>query len=81
MNEKDKLLKEISLVCYIPLEVVKAAIDSQFGFIQEIIKGGDRTEPDTLKNINVTHLGKFAVKPARKKFYEKLKDDRTKDTD
>ena len=81
MSPKDKILKDISLTFYIPLEVVKEIVDAQFGFIQEIIKGGDRTEPDTLKNINVTHLGKFAVKPSKITFYNKLKDDRTKGTE
>lgn len=81
MTPKDKILKDISLSFYIPLEVVKEIVGSQFDFIHEVIKGGDRTEPDTLKNINVTHLGKFAVKPSKIKFYEKLKDDRTKGTE
>lgn len=78
MNEKDKILKDISLNYYIPLEVVKAIIDEgQFGFIYETIKGGDRRNPETLMNINVTHLGKWAVKNSKMEFYKKLKDDRT----
>lgn len=81
MTEKDKILKDISLRLYIPLEVVKECVSAQFDFIHKIIKEGDRTDPDTLKNINVTHLGKWAVKPSKIKFYNKLKDDRTEDSE
>lgn len=81
MNEKDKILKEISLLNYIPLEVVRKIVDSQFEFVASVIKNCDRTEPGTFKNVNVQYLGKFAVKESKKKFYNKLKDDRTESTD
>lgn len=71
----DKIKKDISLRCYIPLEVVEAIVDGQFQFLYETIRSGDRRNPESLKNINITHIGKFAVKPARKKFYEKLKEE------
>ena len=82
MTEKDKIYKDISLTYYIPVEVVKAIInDGQFDFIYKTIKGGDRSNPETLKNINVTHLGKWAVKNSKMEFYKKLKDDRTENTE
>jgi hypothetical protein len=81
MTEKDKILKDISLTCYIPLEVVKKIVDSQFEFVANVIKSCDRDDPSTFKNVNVQYLGKFAVKESKKEFYNKPKDDRTKDSD
>jgi hypothetical protein len=81
VNKKDKILKDISLTCYIPLEVVKKIVSSQYEFIHDVIKGGDRDNPDTLKNINVQYFGKFAVKNSKREFYKKLKDDRTEGID
>lgn len=81
MNKKDKILKDISLRLHIPLVVVKKIVESQFEFIHDVIKNGDRTDPDTLKNIQVAYFGKFAVKQSKLDFYKKLKDDRTEGDD
>lgn len=81
ISEKDKILKDISLTYYIPLEVVKKIVDEQFDFVYTTIKNGDRSNPETLKNISVMHLGKFAVKNSKMEFYKKLKDDRTEGDD
>ena len=76
MTEKEKIYNDISLTYMTHLDVIGSVVDSQFDFIHGVIKGGDRKNPDTLKNIQVTHLGKFAVKESKKKFYNKLKEDR-----
>ena len=81
MTDKERIYKDISLSYSIPMEVVKEIVDAQFDFVYTTIKGGDRTNPETLKNINVMHLGKFVVKNSKMKFYKKLKDDRTEDTE
>jgi hypothetical protein len=81
VTEKDKILKDISLTLYIPLEVVKKIVESQFEFVAKVMKSCDRTDPDTFKNVNVQYLGKFAVKESKKSFYNKLKDDRTEGVD
>lgn len=79
MTKKEKILKDISLVYYIPLEVVEEVVDSQFKFIKDTISGVDREDPDSFVNIQVTHFGKFAYKPKKKRFYEKLRDNRDQD--
>jgi len=76
MTEKEKIIRDISLTFIVHEDVIEDVIGSQFSFIHDTIKGGDRTNPDTLKNIQVTHLGKFAVKESKKKFYNKLKEER-----
>ena len=76
MTEKEKIYNDISLTYMTHLDVIDSVVSSQFDFIHEVIKGGDRKNPDTLKNIQVTHLGKFAVKESKIKFYNKLKEDR-----
>lgn len=81
MNPKESIINNISEVLGIPVQTVKSIINSQFSFVTYIIKKGDRSNPDTLENVNIQYFGKFAVKPARKKYYEGLNDGGTEDID
>jgi nucleoid DNA-binding protein len=83
LSEKEKIMKDISLRCYIPLEVVESVIDSQFKFLADTISSGDRRNPSTLKSVNLKNLGRFVIKETRMEFYKKLKEDadRVKDVE
>ena len=65
----------------LPFKVVEGIVNSQFSFVADVISKGDRNNPDTLKNVNVQYFGKFAVKETRKRYYEKLNNGGTEDTD
>jgi nucleoid DNA-binding protein len=77
---KEYIEKKIAKELGISLDTVKEIVKSQWSFVAGVIKGCDRTDPETFKNVNVQYFGKFAVKETKKKFYKGLKDDRTEDT-
>ena len=69
-------------------EVVENIVENQFRFVNEIIKNSDVFNLDTLKEVNITYLGKYKPKIGRilthlKKWhpeeYKKLEEDGTKD--
>jgi hypothetical protein len=74
-------MRDIAQTYDLPIWVIEMIINSQFEFVANVIKNCDRTNPSTFKNINLQYFGKFAVKEARKKYYEKLKNDRTESDD
>jgi nucleoid DNA-binding protein len=77
---RDTIINEIALQYDIPVDVVSQIVNSQFSFVANVISKGDRTNPDTLKNVNLQYFGKFAVKEARKRYYKKV-NDRTESDD
>ena len=81
ISNKENIEREIADELGLPLDVVKEIVKSQFSFVADIIKNCDRTDPETFKNINIQYLGKFAVKETRRRYYNKLKDDRAEDID
>jgi len=57
-----KIIKEIALKENLPVETVKKIVESQFYFVRAIMAEGKKGYPKTFKTIQLTHLGKFALR-------------------
>lgn len=66
MQKKLKpLIKQISLKYNIPVDVVLAAVNSQFECAREMAKQGEQGKPDTFLNVRFKHLGLLVAKPKK----------------
>jgi hypothetical protein len=58
----ETIIKEISVELCLPVEVVKAIIESQFQCAREATRKGEAGEPSTFLNIRFKHLGLLVAK-------------------
>ena len=64
-----KIIKEIALKERLPVETVKKVVELQFHFVRKIMAEGEKGNPETFKTIQLTHLGKFALREKMLKNY------------
>jgi len=65
-----KIIQKIAKERKLSTEVVTKIVHSQFKFVKDTMALGEKNKPETFKTIQVTHLGKFAV---RKKKIEQFR--------
>ena len=51
--------------------LVEKIVNSQFKFVKDTMATGEKNRPETFKTIQLTHLGKFAVRKKKIEFYRK----------
>jgi len=51
--------------------LIEKIVNSQFKFVKDIMATGEKNRPETFKTIQLTHLGKFAVRKKKIEFYRK----------
>jgi CRISPR/Cas system type I-B associated protein Csh2 (Cas7 group RAMP superfamily) len=66
-----KIYKKIAEDTGVSLETVEAVIRSQFQFVRDTMASAQKNDPSSFKVINVTHLGKFAVREFKVEEYYK----------
>ena len=63
MNPKiKKLYGEIARTYGLDYRRVSDIIEKQFRFVKGAMAEGEKNNPETYKNIQITHLGKFATR-------------------
>ena len=70
------MFNDISLRYNIPVHVVEKICMSQFEFLRESIKGGNRDDATTFKNVRLLGLGLFHFSPGLVKRYKMLREQR-----
>jgi nucleoid DNA-binding protein len=72
-----RIYKQISQNTGLSMEMVEEIVRSQFQFVKDIMASGEKNDPESFKTINVTHLGKFAIREFKvMEYYKKsLEDD------
>jgi len=50
---------------------VEKVVNSQFKFVKDVMANGEKNRPDTFKTIQLTHLGKFAVRKSKIEYYKR----------
>lgn len=66
-----KVYQEIANELDIPLSLVEKVVNSQFKFVKDVMANGEKNRPDTFKTIQLTHLGKFAVRKSKVEYYKR----------
>jgi nucleoid DNA-binding protein len=66
-----KVYKDIANKHGLTIEEVEQVVKHQFGFVREVMAKGEKNNPDTFKTIQLTHLGKFAVREYKLKEFQK----------
>jgi len=66
-----KVYQEIAKELEISPGLVEKVVNSQFKFVKDIMATGEKNRPETFKTIQLTHLGKFAVRKKKIEFYRK----------
>tara|TARA_R110002020_G_scaffold194371_1_gene395204 strand:+ start:180 stop:449 length:270 start_codon:yes stop_codon:yes gene_type:complete len=66
-----KIYKEIAEELNVPVSLIEKIVNSQFEFVKKVMAEGEKNKPDTFKTIQLTHLGKFAVRKKKIEFYKK----------
>lgn len=66
-----KIFKKISEELQISSGVIEKIVNSQFKFVKDTMATGEKNRPETFKTIQLTHLGKFAVRKKKIEFYKK----------
>ena len=75
-----KIYKDISARYDIPVDKVEEVVKHQFKFVSDVMAEGDKNKPETFKTVQLTHIGKFALRDYKLKEYkEKADGRRTKD--
>lgn len=67
-----KIYREISLELGISEKKVEEIVENQFLFVKDTMKKGIKNNPESFKNVQLTHLGKFAVRQYKLKEYQKM---------
>jgi nucleoid DNA-binding protein len=62
-----QLINDIHHKYGIPKKVIEKVVNNQFLCVKEAMAEGEKNDVDSFRNINLTHLGKFAVRE-----YDKL---------
>lgn len=64
--------KEFNTSSYSPSTgLIEKIVNSQFKFVKDTMATGEKNKPETFKTIQLTHLGKFAVRKKKLEFYKK----------
>ncbi len=71
----ESIIERLSKQYDLPKVAIEAIVKSMFGFVAETIRKGE------LESVALIHLGKFCVKPGRKKFVLKIRDFKDKLTE
>jgi nucleoid DNA-binding protein len=50
---------------------VEEIVSAQFLFVRETMREGEKNKPDTFKAIQLTHLGKFAIRKHKLEEFKK----------
>ena len=66
-----KVYQEIAKELEISPGLVEKIVNSQFKFVKDTMATGEKNRPETFKTIQLTHLGKFAVRKKKIEFYRK----------
>ncbi len=66
-----KVYKDIGNRYGLTVDEVEKIVRHQFSFVREVMAKGEKNNPDTFKTIQLTHLGKFALREHRLKEFEK----------
>lgn len=75
-----QLINDIHHKYGIPKKVIEKVVNNQFLFVKEAMAEGEKNDVDSFRNINLTHLGKFAVREYLLKKYKEHYDNRAKDS-
>jgi len=65
-----KIYKDISAKYDIPVSKVEEIVKHQFKFVSDVMAEGDKNKPETFKTIQLTHIGKFALREYKLKEYK-----------
>lgn len=57
-----KVFQKVAKEQGLSIELVTKIVNSQFKFVKDTMALGEKNRPETFKTIQVTHLGKFAVR-------------------
>jgi nucleoid DNA-binding protein len=71
-----KIYKEIADRHGLTILEVEKIVKHQFGFVRDVMAQGKKNDPATFKTIQLTHLGKFAVREYKLKEYQKKANDK-----
>jgi len=66
-----KVYTEIGNKYGLTIKEVESVVKHQFSFIRDVMAKGEKDKPETFKTIQITHLGKFAVREYKLKEYQK----------
>ncbi len=66
-----KIYDEIAQELNVPSYLVEKVVNSQFEFVKNVMAKGEKNKPETFKTIQLTHLGKFAVRKKKIEFYKR----------
>lgn len=69
-----KLYKDIANRYGLSILEVEKIVKHQFGFVREVMAQGEKNNPDTFKTVQLTHLGKFAVREYKLKEFQQKAD-------
>ena len=66
-----KIYDEIAQELNVPSYLIEKVVNSQFEFVKNVMATGEKNKPETFKTIQLTHLGKFAVRKKKIEFYKR----------
>lgn len=66
-----KIYKDISARYDIPVDKVEEVVRHQFKFVSDVMAKGNKNKPETFKTIQLTHIGKFALREYKLKEFQK----------
>jgi nucleoid DNA-binding protein len=66
-----RIYEEVARELNLPMDLVEKVLDSQFKFVKEVMAQGEKNKPETFKTIQLTHLGKFAVRKRKIEYYKR----------
>jgi nucleoid DNA-binding protein len=66
-----KVFQEIADELQISPGLIEKIVNSQFKFVKDTMATGEKNKPETFKTIQLTHLGKLAVRKKKLEFYKK----------
>tara|TARA_R110000822_G_scaffold296377_1_gene418801 strand:+ start:306 stop:563 length:258 start_codon:yes stop_codon:yes gene_type:complete len=80
MNLKIKsIYYEIEKEYGISFKQVKDIVENQFKFVKKTMAEGIKNNPKSFKNIQITHLGKFAVRKYKLEEYARKEEGRRRE--
>ena len=68
------IYKSIAKQANLTVAQVEEIVQSQFAFVTQTMAEGVKNNPDTFKSIQLTHLGKFAVRKHKLEDYKEKYD-------
>ncbi len=65
-----EIYEEVAKDLNLPMYLVEKVINSQFRFVKEIMAQGQKNMPESFKTMQLTHLGKFAIRKRKIEYYK-----------